>query len=182
MEAPDHFPLEGEQPRFFAENQLLQDETGDILAHQIPYLKVSAVTKTALFWNRLPNLPCNGSLAGSIATKSSVGLTGLAVAKERSHSGYLRDNELPIFLSAMTRQLDWGPHVIGKIEAMEVAEANLDPNRILSLYINVEDLGLVQIIGHAETPLCCNCTLTPLHPALKGTLAKFFEGASIKAR
>ncbi|GEM_PF-2516239 len=113
MEAPDHFPLEGEQPRFFAENQLLQDETGDILAHQIPYLKVSTVTKPALFWNRLANPPHYGFLAGSIAAKSSVGLTGLAIAEERAHPGYLRDHELPIFLSTIPSQLDRGPYVIG---------------------------------------------------------------------
>ena len=113
MEAPDHFPLEGEQPRFFAENQLLQDETGDILAHQIPYLKVSTVTNPTLFWNRLANPPHNGFLAGSIATKSSVGLTGLAIAKERAHPGYLRDHELPTFLSTIPSQLDRGPYVIG---------------------------------------------------------------------
>ena len=117
-----------------------------------------------------------------MVTKSPVGLTGLAIAKERAHPGNLRDHELPVFLSTIPRQLNRSPYVIGQVEAMEVAEANLDSNRRLLLYINVEDLGLIQIIRHAKTPLCRNRALTPLHPALKGTLAKFFKGASVKTR
>ena len=85
-----------------------------------------------------------------MATRSPVGLTGLAIAKERAHPGNLRDHELPVFLSTIPRQLNRSPYVIGQVEAMEVAEANLDSNRRLPLYINVEDLGFIEVISTSK--------------------------------
>jgi len=73
------------------------------LAHQIPGLKESPITKMALFWSRRRDLPREGLLSRRPAPISSVRLTRLAVAEERAHPGYLRDHKLPVFLATVAR-------------------------------------------------------------------------------
>ena len=62
---------------------------------------------------------------------------------------------------------------------MKVPELDLDAYRQLSFDIDVEDLRLVEVVGHAEPTLSSDGSALARDPTIKGTFLKFGKVATV---
>ena len=71
--------------------------------------------------------------------------------------------------------------MIGDIAGMEVTKTNFHPDRITTGDVDIKDLGLVQVIGHAKPALNGHDPRIDLDPTFERAFDEFIECSTVQS-